>query len=181
MTWTLIRENQLKIKCCRNFFKLSKLNDSLQMFPFHTKDSSSTITKNGIVMEKGLWDYFRKKKILKHSFLKTGHLLQDIFLICTGRLCQVIEELYLWLWPEIFLPPHYSIHVSITHQEAFQAEELIARSGSGCPPCFRLGREFPPGFCLMCFHLLQFCGHAWFIEKNLHFKLFPSPCTRLEH
>lgn len=122
-----------------------------------------------------------KKKILKHSFLKTGHLLQDIFLICTGRLCQVIEELYLWLWPEIFLPPHYSIHVSITHQEAFQAEELIARSGSGCPPCFRLGREFPPGFCLMCFHLLQFCGHAWFIEKNLHFKLFPSPCTRLEH
>lgn len=28
-------------------------------------------------MEKGLWDYFRKK-ILKHSFLKTGHLLQDI-------------------------------------------------------------------------------------------------------
>lgn len=35
------------------------------------------------------------KKILKHSFLKTGHLLQDIFLIYTGGLCQVIEELYL--------------------------------------------------------------------------------------
>lgn len=49
------------------------------MLPFHTKDSSSRIAKNGIVLEKGLWDYFRKN-ILKHSFLKPGHLLQDIFL-----------------------------------------------------------------------------------------------------
>lgn len=47
------------------------------MFPFHTEDPSSKIAKNGIVIEKGLWDYFRKK-ILKHSFLKPGHLLQDI-------------------------------------------------------------------------------------------------------
>lgn len=36
-------------------------------------------------MEKGLQDYFRKKnqKTLKHSFLNAGHLLQEIFLICT--------------------------------------------------------------------------------------------------
>lgn len=35
------------------------------------------------------------KKILKHRFLKTGYLLQDIFLICTGRLWQDIGQIYL--------------------------------------------------------------------------------------
>lgn len=32
------------------------------MFPFHEKVSSSRISKNGIAMQKGLQDYFRKKK-----------------------------------------------------------------------------------------------------------------------
>lgn len=48
------------------------------MFPFHTEDSSSRIAKNGIAMEKGLQDYFRKKP-LEHSFLKTGHFITGDF------------------------------------------------------------------------------------------------------
>lgn len=35
------------------------------------------------------------KKILQHRFLKTGHLLQDIFLTCTGGLWQDTEQIYL--------------------------------------------------------------------------------------
>lgn len=94
VTWTLIRENQLTIKCSRNLFELSKSNDSLQMFPFHEKDPSSRISKNGIVMERGLQGYFRKKKSPNqkkktppHSFLETDSTLQEIFLFCIETLC----------------------------------------------------------------------------------------------
>lgn len=64
------------------------------MFPFHEKDPSSRISKNGIVMERGLQGYFRKKKKVQtkkktppHSFLETDSTLQEIFLFCIETLC----------------------------------------------------------------------------------------------